>query len=174
MDYLSEYNPEWPAWFIQITEYLTPFLNHCLRIEHVGSTSVPGMVAKPIIDIDVVVLDGSMASAIASIERAGYAHEGDKGVPGREAFKPNTDETRALPHHHLYACEESAEHLRVHLSFRDYLRTHPAEAERLSQVKRHLAFERGLTRSEYIEAKEATVTPIAQEALRWYNQPATL
>lgn len=168
MDYLTEYNPEWPTWYARIEGYLRPRLAGCIRIEHIGSTSIVGMVAKPIIDIDLVVAEGQMPAAIASIEQAGYLHRGDLGVPGREAFKPVLAAPLSLPAHHLYACAVSCAELRRHLSFRDYLSTHPDEALRLAQFKRHLAFEQRLNRQEYIEGKADVVSEIAAKALAWY------
>ena len=170
MQFLSEYNPDWPEWFRIIERYLRPQLPDCIPIEHVGSTSVVGMVAKPIIDIDIVVFDGAMPAAIAAVHQAGYLHQGDLGVVGREAFKPNIEITSGLPPHHLYACESSSAELRKHISFREYLAAHPLEALRLSIYKRHLAFDLRLTRDEYIAAKAPVVDEIATMALDWYGE----
>ncbi len=109
-----------------------------------------------------------MALAIVALECAGYAHQGDLGFPGREAFQPIQEAARDLPPHHLYACTAGALELRKHVSFRDYLSAHPAEAARLAQYKRHLAFERRLSRSEYVEAKASIVAEIAATALAWH------
>jgi GrpB-like predicted nucleotidyltransferase (UPF0157 family) len=166
--YLCEYDPAWPLWFQSIAQYFQPRLANILRIEHIGSTSVIGMVAKPIIDVDLVVEDGSMTSALASIEQAGYIHLGDLGIVGREVFEPVSEHARSLPPRHLYACEASALELRKHLSFRDYLLAHPAHARCLSEMKRHLAFEQNLSRSAYIEAKAPYVSNLSDLALRWY------
>jgi GrpB-like predicted nucleotidyltransferase (UPF0157 family) len=168
-DYLSRYDPAWPQSFAQIDTYLRQHIDGFLRVEHVGSTSVPGMTAKPIIDIDIVVPVGQMSRMIEQLLGAGYAHRGDLGIAGREAFDTNSELVAALPHHHLYACEEGAFELRKHVSFRDYLRAHPDEANRLSQIKVRLAFDEGLSRAKYIEAKEPHVTPIAIAALAWHD-----
>jgi GrpB-like predicted nucleotidyltransferase (UPF0157 family) len=168
LSYVSDYNPDWPEWFCRIAGYLRPRIANCLRIEHVGSTSIPGMVAKPIIDVDVVVEDGGMRGAVKSIEEAGYGHQGDLGVAGREAFKAVSSLALALPAHHLYACESSSIELRKHLSFREYLIAHPSESSRLAALKQHLAFDLHLTRSEYISAKALVVEEISNDALEWY------
>ncbi len=170
MDYLSEYNPIWPEWFLEIEAYLKKRLQRCLRIEHVGSTSIPGMVAKPIIDIDVVVENGTMPAMIETVELAGYEHRGDLGIAGREAFKQITELTLSLPLHHLYVCEVSSPELHKHISFREYLRHHPDTAAQLSQFKRHLAIDLRLNRAEYIEAKAPLVNEIAASALKWFIQ----
>lgn len=166
-DYLSEYNPQWSDWFAEIAQYLRQKAGGSLRIEHVGSTSVVGVVAKPIIDIDIVVAPGRMAEVIDSLTRAGYLHQGDLGIAGREAFESDSEAVRNLPPHHLYACEEGAFELHKHLSFRDYLRAHPAEAHWLSDLKRKLAFQDRLSRAEYIAAKSSLVQEITSAALAW-------
>lgn len=107
-------------------------------IEHVGSTSVDGMSAKPCIDIDVVIKDASVLDAIVRrLETIGYIHEGDLGIKGREAFKYTSK-----PHlktHHLYVCSQDSEELRRHITFRDFLRTHPAAVKMYSKVKEEAA-----------------------------------
>ena len=113
---ISEYDPRWPALFCELRDALPAGLRMCARsIEHVGSTAVPGLAAKPIIDIDVVVADeADVAEAIAMLAAAGYPHKGDAGVPGREAF----DQPPHLPEHHLYLCVEGAGPLVAHLRLR--------------------------------------------------------
>lgn len=128
------------------------------------------MVAKPVIDIAIVVEDGVMPEAISSIETAGYAYHGDLGLRGREAFVQITSVTRELPSHHLYAFEASAFELRKQVSFRDYLIAHPDEALRLAAFKRYLAFELKVSRSDYITGKAALVEEMASAALAWYSR----
>lgn len=166
--YLTDYDSDWPAWFARIRAYLRPAVGDGVRIEHVGSTSVPGMAAKPIIDIDVVVPAGAMQQIIASLVKAGYRHQGDLGILGREAFDVDGEATRDLPYHHLYACQDGAPELTRHLAFRDYLRAFPDEAERLSELKRQLAFVDKVSRSEYIDAKSPLVRELTAKALKWY------
>ena len=92
------------------------------------------MSAKPIIDIDVVIKDRSVLdSVVTALGRIGYIHEGDLGIPGREAFK--YDGKEHLMKHHLYVCTEDAAELKRHLSFMDYLRSHPDAVREYSQVK---------------------------------------
>ena len=104
---ISEYDPHWPALFCELRDGLPAGLRMRARsIEHIGSTAVPGLAAKPIIDIDVVVADeADVAEAIAMLAAAGYPHKGDAGVPGREAF----DQPPHLPEHHLYVCVEGCD-----------------------------------------------------------------
>ena len=107
-------------------------------IEHVGSTSVEGMSAKPCIDLDVIIEDsGVLDEVVRRLAAIGYRHEGDLGIPGREAFcyedKPH------LQTHHLYVCPRDSAELHRHLTFRDYLRSHPEAVRRYSAVKEQAA-----------------------------------
>ena len=105
-----------------------------LGIEHVGSTSVMGMSAKPCIDLDVIIKDNSVLDAVvARLAEIGYIHEGDLGIKDREAFK-YTDKPHLMPHH-LYVCTENSEELRRHIAFRDFLRNNPDAAKRYGAVK---------------------------------------
>ena len=105
-----------------------------LGIEHVGSTSVEGMWAKPCIDLDVVIPDYTMLAAIiARLEAIGYEHEGDLGIPGREAFRYS--DKPHLKTHHLYVCPQDSVELHRHITFRDYLRSHPEAVKQYSAVK---------------------------------------
>lgn len=109
-----------------------------LRIEHVGSTSVEGMSAKPCIDIDVVIKDYSVFEAvIPRLATIGYIHEGDLGIKGREAFK--YENKPHLRNHHLYVCPQDSEELHRHTTFRDFLRTHPEAVRKYSEVKEKAA-----------------------------------
>ena len=109
-----------------------------LRIEHVGSTSVEGMSAKPCIDVDVVIPDRTcLKAAIERLASIGYVHEGNLGIEGREAFcytgKPH------LQLHHLYVCPADSEELHRHLVFREFLRQNPEAVKRYSTVKEQAA-----------------------------------
>ena len=162
------YDPDWPRMFEEMREVIAPKLGSlALRIEHVGSTSVPGLAAKPILDIDVVLPDQHrVASAISVLAELGYAHQGDLGVPGREAFRresqevPKSEPSRQWPEHHLYVCVEGASELRRHVAFRDYLRAHPSEAAEYGDLKRALAVRYPWDRTRYGDAKSPFVTRI--------------
>lgn len=133
------YDPAWRQAFEDIKSRLLPALGGlCLCIEHVGSTAVPGLSAKPIIDMDAVIPDRSvLPEVIAALEGIGYTHEGDLGIPGREAFR--YDNREQLPAHHLYVCARDCEELRRHLAFRDCLRARPEAVREYSRVKEEAA-----------------------------------
>lgn len=133
------YDPAWEAQFRLIAAELKQTLGElALAVEHVGSTAVPGLAAKPIIDIDVVIRDyGVFSQVVELLERIGYYHEGDLGIPGREAFGYSGKEH--LQNHHLYACTADSGELRRHLAFRDHLRKNREAAEEYGRIKRNAA-----------------------------------
>jgi GrpB-like predicted nucleotidyltransferase (UPF0157 family) len=129
------YDPRWAADFVAIKGEITVALGDLLTdIHHVGSTSVEGLSAKPCIDIDAVIEDMSLLDAVvAKLAAIGYIHEGDLGIEGREAFRYTSK-----PHlqtHHLYVCPRNSRELHRHITFRDYLRTHPEAVREYSEVK---------------------------------------
>jgi GrpB-like predicted nucleotidyltransferase (UPF0157 family) len=134
-----DYDPSWPATFAAIRDRVGATLGPvAVAIEHVGSTSVPGLPAKPVIDIDVVVADrADIPVAIAALASIGYVHLGTLGVPDREAFRRPPDSAR----HNLYVCPADGEGLRNHLALRRHLRTHPAAVVAYGALKRRLAAE---------------------------------
>ena len=154
------YDENWKQAFEDIKRELEVALgNLALRIEHVGSTSVEGLSAKPIIDIDVVIRDSSMlGTVIEALEKIDYRHEGDQGIPGREAF--NYDGKEHLMKHHLYVCAEDAAELKRHLAFRDYLRSHPDDVEEYSRVKEEGAKLYPYDIDKYIEHKSPFIESI--------------
>lgn len=134
---VQAYDPEWPRAFQRIHDLVWPAVQHAaIRLEHVGSTAVPGLRAKPTIDACIVVASSrDLPYVITALAKVGYTHRGDLGVPGREAFKPPA----GLPKHHLYASPRQSLSLRNQLSVRDYLRTHPDAVREYGDLKQALA-----------------------------------
>lgn len=113
------YDQAWPGRFEAPCRVPEPALHGVPhRIEHVGSTRIPRMAAKPIIDLDLVIQPGGFPLAKRRLESLGYVHEGDLGISGREAFAPGARPLADLPSHHLYVCVEGSAALRNHLAFR--------------------------------------------------------
>jgi len=109
-----------------------------IGVEHVGSTSVEGLSAKPIIDIDVVIKDYSTFDAVVSkLESIGYIHEGNLGIKDREAFKYS--DKPHLQQHHLYVCPQQSEELYRHITFRDFLVNNSEAVKKYSAVKEKAA-----------------------------------
>ena len=132
---VQSYDKTWADDFVAIRDELNDALKDlALRIEHVGSTSVEGLSAKPIIDIDVVIQDrADLPKVIQALQEIGYSHEGDQGISGREAFKyEGTDHLRKHP---LYVCALDANELKRHITFRDYLRSNPDAVAEYSRIK---------------------------------------
>jgi GrpB-like predicted nucleotidyltransferase (UPF0157 family) len=158
-----DYDPRWPATF----EILRPPLAEALgslatAIEHVGSTAVPGLAAKPVIDIDVLLKSAAdLPLVIRRLASLGYVYRGDLGVAGREAFYAPP----GSPKHHLYVCPPESREYRRHLALRDFLRTHSAEAESYSKLKRSLAARFRNDRIAYDEGKSEFVEALLQRTL---------
>jgi GrpB-like predicted nucleotidyltransferase (UPF0157 family) len=159
---IVDYDPAWPGLFESLRVRVQAALGNVVgRIEHVGSTAVPGLAAKPVIDLDVVVASGELLPiVIERLAAIGYVHQGDLGIEGREAFRAPED----LPPHHLYACLENAPALANHLAIRDALRADPALASEYARLKRRLARESGANREGYVEGKAAFLRAILRGA----------
>src|SRR5215469_3588506 len=132
-----DYDSDWPRIFLQFRNWIWPSVSHvAIAIEHVGGTSVPGMAAKPIIDVDLVIASRTnLPSILPGLGRLGYQHRGDLGVEDREAFRVPENQ----PAHHLYVCVQNSLALKNHIAVRDYLRTHLSEAMAYSTLKKALA-----------------------------------
>ena len=159
------YDPAWPQIFRSIRERLQALLvGSEAVIEHVGSTAVPGLAAKPIVDVDVVVPSrADVPDAVRDLESGGYIHRGDLGIPGREAFDVPPD----LLYHHLYVVAAGTKPHLDHVLLRDYLRSHPDAAERYGRRKlevAHLITAEG--RQAYMEAKASIVEEMLAIARR--------
>ncbi len=157
------YDEQWRLDFHEIEDELTKALGQLpVRIEHVGSTSVQGLSAKPIIDIDIVINDYSDLETIKSaLEKIGYHHEGNLGIIGREAFK--YDGKEHLRKHHLYVCPVDSPELKRHIAFRDYLRTHPDAVCEYSRIKEEGAKLYPYDIEGYIEHKSPFIEKIYAE-----------
>ena len=129
------YDKAWESAFEAIKQEIEAALGDLiLGVEHVGSTSVEGLSAKPCIDIDVVMEDYSLFDAIVQkLEAIGYIHEGDLGIPDREAFR-YSDKPHLMTHH-LYVCPRYSRELHRHITFRDFLRNNPEAAKKYGRVK---------------------------------------
>ncbi len=147
---IADYDPQWPAHFAALASAVAAALGPLLiRIEHIGSTAVPGLAAKPVIDLDAMVPTEAVAEAVRRLAAVGYVYKGDQGIPGREAFRPPQG---SVPHH-LYVCPIGSSEFTAHLRFRDALRADRALAEEYSRMKRELAERFTSDRNAYCEAK---------------------
>ena len=160
---IEDYDPRWPQLFEMLRSPIAAVLDGlAISIEHVGSTAVPGLAAKPVIDIDVLLKSSTeLAVVIRKLTDLGYEHRGDLGVNGREAFRANS----AVVQHHLYVCPLGSLEFERHIAFRNYLRAHPADANAYALLKRRLARKFGSDREGYNEAKTEFVQRILRRTL---------
>lgn len=154
------YRAQWIEEFKRIKDYLSNSLEDCtLGIEHVGSTSVEGLAAKPVIDLDVIIEDRKKFETVKNrLESLGYFHQGDQGIADREAFR--YDGKSEFMAHHLYVCPKDSEELKRHLVFRDHLRSHKEDRERYSAVKMEAAEKFPWDREQYMAYKSAVIEEI--------------
>lgn len=159
---VEPYNPEWPSYFEKIKAELSSYLADVefLSIEHVGSTSVPGLAAKPIIDIDIIVTRSNVQPAIdALVNNASFLYLGELGIVDRHALKdPNQS-----PQRNIYVCVANAFQTRNHLAVRNTLRSDPSLRDEYAAVKLQLAAE-GTNIIDYISAKSSIVQKILKAA----------
>jgi GrpB-like predicted nucleotidyltransferase (UPF0157 family)/protein associated with RNAse G/E len=159
---LSPYHAEWPVLFRdEATQLQSAIGAHVLDIQHVGSTSIPGIPAKPIIDIAVAV-DNFEAAAICiqPLEALGYHYRGEAGIPRRHYFSKGDPST-----YHLHMNEISSADWQQQIAFRDYLRQHPAQALAYAQLKIQLAQQFPTDRLAYTESKSGFIAGVLQKAL---------
>lgn len=190
---IETYNPEWPAQFERIKQELETILEELNpSIEHIGSTSVPGLAAKPIIDVmvgleSVMDLDKTIQPMMEN--HYIYYELFNKGMPDRrlyvglknprdiQHFKPKYTENDVVPHEEIHPLRLSHVHIWEygtpawvrHLAFRDYLRAHPEVAREYGELKRGLGQKPWRHGMEYNDAKNDFVKKVERDALAWYR-----
>lgn len=163
------YDPAWPALAAAEAARLRAALDeNVLAIHHFGSTAVPGLCAKPILDLLPVVADlGRVDGYNARMIALGYTPRGEYGLPGRRYFPrvlPDADETHT---HHVHFYQAGDEQVRRHLAVRDFLIAHPAEAAAYGRLKDSLARQFPWDIDAYVDGKDAYVKDLEQRALAW-------
>jgi GrpB-like predicted nucleotidyltransferase (UPF0157 family) len=163
---IAEYDPSWPTAYAREAALIRDALGGLLLdIEHVGSTAVPGLGAKPIIDIMAGVRsyeDGE--GCVAPLEGLGYEHKGEFGIPGRRYFRKPLEGKRT---HQVHMVALGGQFWRRHLLFRDYLRAHPETARAYYELKARLAEEHRLDLVAYTDAKTEFITGVEAKAAAW-------
>jgi GrpB-like predicted nucleotidyltransferase (UPF0157 family) len=159
-----DYDPEWPRTFDRIRQHVWPALGDvAVRVDHIGSTSVVGLAAKPIIDLDVVVADeDEVEEAIARLATVGYRWRGDLGVIGRQAFDAPSEST--LGRHHLYVVVENNRAHLDHVLLRDLLRADADARQRYAALKRRNVESSNGNIDVYVAAKAALVAELLTRA----------
>jgi GrpB-like predicted nucleotidyltransferase (UPF0157 family) len=161
-----DHDPAWPALAERELRRVGEAVGEvAVRVEHVGSTAVPGLAAKPIIDLQLSVdAIEPRARYVAALERLGYLFAPAPESPDHHFFALPPERPRT---HHLHVCEAGSEHELRHLAVRDFLRGHPGEAARYAALKREVAARHPQDRLAYIAGKDAYVTALEGRALRW-------
>jgi GrpB-like predicted nucleotidyltransferase (UPF0157 family) len=156
-----EYDPAWPGLFEALKASIWGAVaDIAVAVEHVGSTSVPGLAAKPVIDIDVVVAERDVPRGIGRLTGLGYEHRGDLGIPFREAFRPPAG---GVPQN-LYLCPLNSPALANHIVLRDHLRANVEAARTYGDLKRRLAVECSGDIDAYVEGKTGFIVSILRQA----------
>jgi len=164
---ITEYQPAWAGLFKQESERISRIFGENLaEIHHIGSTAVPGLVAKPIIDLMAEVTSLEACDAVnAEMRLLGYEPMDTYGIPGRRYYRKfSPDRTRT---HHLHAFLAGSDHVVRHLAFRDYLIAHPETARTYGDLKRKLAAIDGGDWDSYVTGKERFVRQTERLALDW-------
>ena len=165
------YDKNWVRLFQQEAEMLTRvFAEELTSIHHIGSTSVPELHAKPIIDIMPVVRRIDRVDLYNSeMELIGYECMGEFGIPGRRYFRKGGDNRT----HHVHIFEDNDINVLRHLAFRDFLRSHRDDATKYASLKRELAQKFPNDARAYMDGKDALVKEIEKRALTWYQERNT-
>ncbi|MGH9078915.1 MAG: GrpB family protein [Acidimicrobiales bacterium] len=168
---VEDYNPEWSLWYEQIRATVWSCVAPvAVRIDHVGSTAVPGLAAEPIVDMDVVVAgEDDIRPTIDALAVIGYRWTGDLGVSGRQAFRPPSP--CHLPAHHLYLVVEDSRAHQDHRLLRDLLRADPDARERYGRLKRHNAVAADGDIDRYVAAKAGLVAELLARARAQHGLP---
>ena len=163
---IVEYDLEWPALADAEMRAIQEALGDiAVRVEHVGSTAVPGLAAKPILDLQLSVEAIEPRDRYTeSLERLGYLSVPAPESPDYRLFAKPAERPRT---HHLHVCAAGSEHELRHIAMRDFLRAHPDEAARYEALKRDVAARHPQDRLAYIDGKDAFVTALERRAVAW-------
>lgn len=155
------YNPEWKRLFEEEKQQLQSVIGkNILDIQHIGSTSIPGIIAKPILDIGIAVHNFEQAAlSIEPITRIGYTYRGEKGISKRHFFIKGNPTT-----HHLHMFEIESTNWKNHLIFRDYLRQNLEIVKQYAELKIQLLQKYKGDRDAYQEAKKPFIEQVLKQA----------
>jgi len=161
---IEPYNPDWPLRFQTLKYFMNVQLGTLLReVHHIGSTAVPGLCAKPVIDIDIVLkYHSDLLLAIDKLNESGYLYKGEMGITGRHAFLAMDCEIKFS--HHLYICDPNSEAFRNHICLRNFLRNNAEVRKQYGKLKQQLAKSSNDDMNAYVQGKTAFITRILAEA----------
>lgn len=167
MVHVVDHDPDWEIKFQIEAHRITEAIGQtAVRVHHIGSTAIPKIKAKPVIDIllEVLSLD-DLDQKAAMLESLGYEAMGEFGIPGRRYFR--LDDACGTRTHQVHAFEAGVPNVVRHVAFRDYMRAHALIAEEYGTLKEHLANANPHDMAAYIEGKDAFVKEHERRALLW-------
>lgn len=155
------YDPLWQTAFdIEKERILEAYSDFSVEVEHVGSTAVPGLCAKPILDIMIGIPSDKDGVRLAPfLEELGYFYKGENGISGRHYFTLGSPRT-----HHIHMVEKEGEIWKKHLLFRDYLRNHQEDRDEYAALKQSLSETFPTDRLQYTESKNELIQSILEKA----------
>lgn len=165
---VTPYDKEWPLRYQEEVSRIEKVLKpEVVSIHHIGSTSIPGMYAKPIIDIMIEVRDISKIDEYnEKMIDLGYEPRGELGIPGRRYF--SREQPKDVRTHHVHMYQSGDENLIRHIAFREYMIAHPEDAATYAKLKMKLAKENRYDIDAYIAGKESYVDKMEKIATVWY------
>jgi len=160
------YNPDWPNLYsIEARKIAAVLAGEMMTIRHIGSTAVPGIKAKPIIDFLIEVHNIERVDEFKdAMMELRYEPRGENGIPGRRYFIKNTEGVRT---HHVHIYQTGHPNIERHVDFRDYMRTHPEEAKAYSFLKEELVQRFREDSLQYTEGKGTFIREIDRRAAVW-------
>jgi len=170
---VENYKPSWPEEFEKIRAYLWPHIDDvALDIVHAGSTSVPGLAAKPFIDFNIIIESYDVfPQLVERLRTLGYEHEGDGDIPMRERFKGGLRD--GFMEYHMYVCPKDSPELERQILFRDYLRGHDDARNEYAALKQSLAEKHRHDIDAYIAGKHEFVMTIVNLARKQTSSSQT-
>ena len=166
------HDPRWRDAFEAEAKHVAAALGgNVVAVHHIGSTAIPNIYAKPVVDLLVEVRDITEVEGRSSaMESLGYEVMGEYGIPGRRYFlKDDREGTRT---HHVHAFEAGSAEVERHLAFRDYMIAHPGDAQRYGELKRRLAEEHPQSMDEYMDGKDGFIKEMDRRAAQWRTSQA--
>src|ERR671932_1017165 len=161
------HDPRWRDAFEAEAKHVADALGeNVVAVHHIGSTAIPDIYAKPVVDLLVEVRDITEVDGRSSaMESLGYEVMGEYGIPGRRYFRKDSRE--GIRTHNIHAFEAGSAEVERHLAFRDYMIAHPGDAQRYSELKRRLAEEHPQSMDRYIDGKDGFIKEMDRRAARW-------
>jgi len=159
---LVQYSPEWQKSFEEEKSILQSTLGQIIKdIQHIGSTAIPNLMAKPIIDIGIAIENiQDVQKCVEPLKNLGYEYKGEFNLPGRHFFIKGNPRT-----HHIHIVEQQSNHWKIWILFRDYLRNHEEIAKEYESLKIELAKKYKHNRQAYIKEKAPFIEKVVKMAL---------